>query len=88
MVMIDVGRVFDTLPRIRQWAINEVIPQGPSFNPLEIQAQTKDYHKAKVRWMSVLLPIRSCVRRRDLSTGVMVSADSPVPRSSAAGMSW
>jgi hypothetical protein len=52
MVMIDVGRVFDTLPSIRQWALAEVIPQGPSFHPLEIQAQTQDYYKAKVRWMS------------------------------------
>lgn len=51
MIMIDVGRVFDSHSEIRTWALGEVIPNGSSFKPLEVLVESAGYYKTMVKWM-------------------------------------
>lgn len=52
MVMIDVGRRFDSPEDIRRWALAEVIPHGDTFRYIRTMASARGYYKTWVRWLS------------------------------------
>jgi hypothetical protein len=52
MVMIDVGRSFDSPEEIRRWAMREVIPQGETFRYLRTLTSREHYWMTRVRWLS------------------------------------
>ncbi|CAM1344562.1 nuclear transport factor 2-like protein [Tenacibaculum amylolyticum] len=52
ITILDVSREIVGRDNVRQWALNEVIPNGETFNHRRILEQSEGFAKTEVNWLS------------------------------------